>query len=185
MTATSPACPDGDIAAAYTGGMSLLGCAAKFGLGEVGVKRALGRAGIPVRRVGQRPSITADGDAVIARRYLAGESADVIAAAVGVHPSVIRRALARTGVKPRTHAESQRWRRDRWGYAGRGDYPWAAEAAAGHQAGKPVGALAREHGVSWATMRRAIERQGITVVPGKRGRPRSRSAGRGTPGDAG
>lgn len=181
VTAASTGCPDEDIAAAYTGGMSLLGCAGKFGISEHSARSALERTGTPIRRVGHPPSITPDGDAVIARQYLAGESADVIAAALGVRPSVIRRALARAGVRLRTHAESQRWRRDRAGYAGRGDYPWAAEAAAGHQAGKPVGALAREYGVNWATMHRAIERQGITVTPGKRGRPRSQAAGRGTP----
>src|ERR1019366_5918144 len=53
-------------------------------------------------------------------------------------------------------------------------YPWAGRAAVRHAAGERVGALAREYGVDPKTMRRAIERQGVT---GHIGAPRRAAGG--------
>ena len=77
--------------------------------------------------------------------------------------AIVVTALGRAGVPLRTRAQSAGIRRAREA-AGRGEYPWAAEAAERHQAGTAVSALAREYKASARTVKAVIGRQGVAVT---------------------
>lgn len=99
-----------------------------------------------------------DGD--IAAAYASGLSERKVAAKFGIGRGAVQGALRRACTPPRRTGAPVKPR------------PWAERAAARHLAGERVGALAREYGVGRASMRRVIERQGVTVTPGPQGRPR-------------
>jgi hypothetical protein len=99
-------------------------------------------------------------DRDIAAAYLSPLSVLACGAKFGIGRTSVKAALRRTGTPVRRHGPLG------W------PYPWAGRAAVRHAAGERVGALAREYGVDPKTMRRAIERQGITVIMGPPGRPR-------------
>lgn len=99
-------------------------------------------------------------DREIAAAYSSGLSLVACAVKFGTGRTAVRGALVRTGTPFRGKGRYVR------------PYPWEAEAAARHLAGESQAALAREYGVEATVMHRVIERQGVTVTPGPRGRPR-------------
>ncbi|HMH90013.1 MAG TPA: hypothetical protein VK586_02895 [Streptosporangiaceae bacterium] len=167
---------DSEIAAAYASGLSDRGVAAKFGIGRGAVRGAVKRTGTPFREPGVPRKLAGEAGAATAALYAAGHSARMAAREAGVSPMAALRAVRQYGTGSRSRSEAARLRREREARE-RGDHLWAAEAAARHRAGVPVGRLAREYGVAWRAMRGAIERQGVTITPGPRGRP----AGTGKP----
>jgi phage N-6-adenine-methyltransferase len=157
---------DEEIAAAYASGLSLDACAAKFGGSKSAAKGAVMRTGTPLRRAGHPARLAGDAPAV-SGRYLAGHSANAIARDLGVSAGAVARTLRQDGTEIRSRAETATVRHLRE----HGEYPWAAEAAARHKAGEPVGRLAREYRASWRAAAAAIGRQGVPVTRGSRGRP--------------
>ena len=120
-------------------------------------------------------------DEEIAAAYASPMSLRAVAARFRIGRESAREALGRAGVPLRTRAQSAGIRRAREA-AGRGEYPWAAEAARRHQAGEAVGKLAREYRAGPPTVQAAIERQGVTVTIRRYGR--QDAAGDAPPGGA-
>jgi transposase len=158
---------DREIAAAYASGLSLAACAEKFGVGRGAVRGAVKRTGIPFRRPG--PPVKLNG-AAVAAHYRAGRCVNEVAHDLGVSVRTAWLKLRQEGTERRTRSESQQLRYAREAQE-RAEYPWAAKAAARHQAGESVTRLAREYRVGWRTAKEAIERQGVTIMPGRPGRP--------------
>ena len=102
-------------------------------------------------------------DEEIAAAYASPMSLRAVAARFRIGRESAREALGRAGVPLRTRAQSAGIRRAREA-AGRGEYPWAGEAARRHQAGTAVSALAREYRASVATVKAVIGRQGVAVT---------------------
>jgi hypothetical protein len=161
---------DKEIAAAYASGLTIAECTVKFGAGRQAVRGALDRTGTARRPAGRRRKLGEAAIAAAAEQYLAGHGTPSVGAGLGVSSAAARRALVLAGTALRSRAEAIRLRDERLRDEA-GEYPWAAEAAARHEAGEPVGRLAAEHKVAWRTMRRAIERQGVTLRAARRGRP--------------
>jgi hypothetical protein len=161
---------DREIAAAYASGLTIAECTGKFGAGRGGIRGALHRTGTAFRGPGRRRKLGEAAIAVAAEQYRAGYGTPAVGAGLGVSCATARRAVLLAGTELRSREEAIRLRDGRRRREA-GEYPWAAEAAARHEAGVPVGRLAGEYRVAWRTMRRAIERQGVTLRAAPRGRP--------------
>jgi hypothetical protein len=111
---------DREIAAAYASGLTLAGCAAKFGIGREAVRGALRRTGTVLRRVGASRKLAPGDEAAAVARYAAGYSERLVAAEAGVSTWAVRLALRRAGVPPRSQQESARlrWQREQQGGTG-------------------------------------------------------------------
>ncbi len=98
-------------------------------------------------------------DRDIAAAYASGLSVPACAVKFDISRYAVKGALARTATPTRPAGRPSR------------PCPWEAQAAARYQAGESVRRLAREFGAGTQRVKAAIERQGITVRRGRRGRP--------------
>jgi lambda repressor-like predicted transcriptional regulator len=147
--------PDQELISLYAAGHSLRQVAAKTGLDATTIRRVLARAGVPRRPPGATRPPGTPPDQDITGLYVSGLSLRQAAAAAGVTPGVVQRALIRAGIARRPPAGRAR----------------SEQITRLYAAGHSLRQIAAATGLSSNTVRRALARAGITRRPPGHPRP--------------